>query len=84
MDIWTWEPEKRDELEKRLSEEKSFEGIREHGRWFDLTGNRSFCLYEVEDPKVLLEANDYWTDLAKCESVPVMEVEEIMKLPPKS
>ena len=37
MDIWTWESEKRDELEKRLSDEKSFEGIREHGRWFDLT-----------------------------------------------
>jgi hypothetical protein len=60
------------------------EGIREHGYWIDLTGNRAFYLYEVEDPKVLLAANDYWTDVAKCESVPVMEAEEVSKLMSKA
>jgi hypothetical protein len=39
-----------------------------------------FLLYEVEDPKVLLAANYYWTDLAKVESVSVMEAEEVSKL----
>ena len=80
MDIWTWEPEKRDEVEKRAAEWKCPEGIREHGHWIDLTGNRAFYLYEVEDPKVLLAANDYLTDIAKCESVPVMDAEEVKKL----
>ena len=50
MDIWTQEPEKRAEVEK----------------------------------KVLLAANDYWTDIAKCESVPVMDAEEVSKLMSKA
>ena len=84
MDIWTWEPEKRDEMVKRAAEWKCPTGMKELGYWVDLTGNRVFSLYEVEDPAVLLEANNYWTDIAKCESVPVMEMEEVMKLMPKS
>jgi len=80
MDIWTWEPEKRDEVGKRAAEMECPEGIRERGYWIDITGNRAFYLYEVEDPKVLLEANDYLNDIAKCESVPVMEYEEIHDL----
>ena len=34
--------------------------------------------------KVLLAANDYWTDIANCESVPVMEAEEVSKLMSKA
>ena len=83
MDIWTWEPEKRDEVAKRAAEWKCPEGMTELGSWIDLTGNRAFYLYDVEDPKVLLAANDYWTDIAKCDSVPVMESEEALKLQPK-
>jgi len=83
MDIWTWEPERRNEMEKRWAEWKYPEGIKVIGEWLDLTGNRFFLLYVVEDPKVLLEANYYWTDLAKVESVPVMEFGEVSKLLPK-
>ena len=84
MDIWTWEPEKRDEVAKRAAEWKCPEGIKVIGEWFDLTGHRAFYLYEVEDSKVLLAANDYWTDIAKCESVPVMDIEEVKKLMSKA
>ncbi|NYT09479.1 MAG: DUF3303 domain-containing protein [Methanosarcinales archaeon] len=80
MDIWTWEPEKRDEVCKRFAEWRCPEGMKEHGYWIDLTGNRVFYLYEVEDSKVLLVANMYWTDIAKCESVPVMEAEEASRI----
>jgi hypothetical protein len=55
----------------------------ELGYWVDLTGNRAFFLYKVEDPKVLLAANYYWTDIAKVDSVPVMEFEEVSKRLPK-
>lgn len=47
--------------------------------WLDLTGGRVFLLYEVDDP-VMLAANSNWTDIARVETVPVMEVEEAMKL----
>ena len=80
MDIWTWEPEKRDEMAKRAAEWKCPAGMKVLGSWVDLTGNRVFYLYEVEDPKVLLAANTYWTDIATCESVPVMAMEDFMKL----
>jgi len=48
--------------------------------WLDLTGGRVFLLYEVNDPGVLLAANANWTDIAKVETVPVIDVEEAMKL----
>ena len=80
MDTWTWKPENRDEVEKRAAEWKCPEGIKEHGYWIDLTGNRLFFLYEVDDPKVILAANEIWTDIAEVDSVPVMEMEEVMKL----
>ena len=80
MDIWTWEPEKRDEMTKRAAEWKCPVGIKELGSWHDLTGNRTFYLYEAEDPAVLLATNSYWTDIASCESVPVMAMEDVMKL----
>lgn len=41
MDIWTWEPDKRDEIEKRAMEWKFPEGIIERGYWIDL---RKMCL----------------------------------------
>ena len=80
MDIWTWEPDKRDEIERRASEWKFPEGIKELGYWLDLTDRHAFCLYEVEDPKVLLGANHYWTDIAKVKSFPVMEMKDVMEL----
>lgn len=80
MDIWTWKPEKRDEAEKRGMEWECPEGMKELGSWVDLTGNRTFFLYEVDDPKVILAANEYMTDIAEVDSVPVMEMEEVMKL----
>ncbi len=80
MDIWTWEPDKRDEIVRRASEFKVPEGIKEHGYWVDLTGRHVFYLYEVEDPKVLMEANYFWTDIAKVKSFPVMDIKGVMEL----
>ena len=80
MDTWTWKPGNIDEVEKRAAEWKCPEGIKEHGHWLDLTGNRTFFLYEVDDLKVILAANEIWTDIAEVDSVPVMEMEEVMKL----
>jgi hypothetical protein len=71
---------KRDEVEKRAVEWKCPDGMKELGSWCNLTGNRTFYLSEVENPNVLLAANTYWTGIAQSESVPVLEMEEIMKL----
>ncbi len=80
MDIWTWEPEKRQEVQKRWSEFKYPEDIKLVGEWLDLTGNRFFVLYEVDDPKIMLSVNDMWLDIAKVDSVPVMEAKEAAEM----
>ncbi len=83
MDVWTWEPENRDEVERRATEWKCPEGMTVLGEWVDLTGRRVFLLYEVENTGIMMAANHNWTDIAKVETTPVMTIEEVMKLMPK-
>ena len=83
MSIFTWEPEKMDEAVKRRATEKIPEGYKMIGEWTDLGSNRAFRLFEVADPKVILQVNFAWNDLGNVELVPVMETEEALKLLPK-
>ena len=80
MEIVTWKPDKRDEVERRAAEWKCPEGITERGYWVDLTGRRVFYLYETDDPKAILEASHYWTDIVKIDTFQVMEAKEAMEL----
>ena len=82
--ISTWEPEKRDEVDKRAAAmAKIPEGIKLIGSWVDLGGCRDFEVFEVTDPKAVIEACFAWNDLCKFEIVPIMETEEAVKLIPK-
>jgi len=83
MAIFTWEPEKTDEVVKRRAKEKIPEGIKMVGEWNDLGRGRVFRLFEAVDPKVILAMSFTWEDLGKAEIVPVMETEEVLKLMPK-
>jgi len=80
MDIVTWEPDKRDEVEKRAADWECPEGMTERGYWLDVSGNRVLYLYETDDPKVILEANHYWTDIVKIDSFQVMDAKDVMEL----
>ncbi len=80
MDVWTWEPEKREEVVKRWSEYKYPKEVKLIGEWLDLTGNRIFVLHEADDPKVILEANSCWLDIARVDSVPVMKAKEVAEI----
>ncbi len=83
MTIFTWDPERSDEVSKRRATEKVTEGIRIVGEWVDLQGGRVFRLSETDDPKAFLAESFAWSDLGWIESAPVMESEEVMKLLPK-
>ena len=83
MAIFTWEPEKTDEVVKRRAAEEIPEGYKMIGEWTDLGSNRVFRLFEVADPKVILAASFAWNDLGNVELAPVMEEEEALKLLPK-
>ena len=84
--IFTYKPEKRDEVIKRRLEIGTGlpQGLKSIGEWTDLTGGRNFTLTEgPDDAKLLLAAIMAWDDLGEFDNVPVMEVEEALKLVPK-
>lgn len=75
-------PDKRDEVERRAMEWRSPEGITERGYWVDLSGRRVFYLYETDDPKAILEANHYWSDIVKIYTFQLMDAKEAMECMP--
>ena len=85
MSIFTYEPEKRDEVIKRRAEKGAMipEGMKVLGEWSDTSGGRVFRLVEMDDPKVGLAATLAWSDLGKIEIVPVLATEESMKVATK-
>jgi hypothetical protein len=86
MTIFTWEPEKTDEVGKRRLEtvgKPPPKGVKELGRWAQISGGRSFVLSDVSDPKAYVEALRPWRDLGKFEVIPVLEGEKMVKLIPK-
>ena len=82
MNILTWDPEKRDEVIKRVKEKGLVhEGIKVLGTWADLNGGRCFQLSEEpDDPKLGIKANFTWNDILRIETVPVLEAGELLKL----
>jgi len=85
MSIFTYEPEKRDEVIKRRAEKGAMipEGMKVLGEWSDTSGGRVFRLVEMDDPKVGLAASLAWSDLGKIEIVPVMATEESIQVATK-
>ena len=82
MTIFTWEPDKRNEVIKRRSEKGGMipQGMKLLGEWTDISGGRVFRLVDLEDPKAGLQAVLAWSDLGKIEMFPVIETEASMKI----
>jgi hypothetical protein len=82
MNVYTFEPEKRDEVIKRRAEKGSMapQGMKTISEWTNITGGRVFRLVELDDPRVMLASATSWDDIGKIESFPVMQTEEVMKL----
>lgn len=82
MSIYTYEPEKRNEIIKRRLERGTgaAPGVKVVGEWIALAGHRGFMIFEAQDPKAVMATTLVWSDLLRFESVPVMEAEEVMKL----
>ena len=80
MNIITWESSETQAVIKRRAEEKIPEGVKVIGEWVSIGGCRAYRLVDVADPKLLLAMTSAWFGLGKKELVPVMGVEEMMKL----
>ena len=76
MVIFTFRPEKREEVTKRRSEEDTtYEGMTKIAEWHSAKTGRVFRLIEGGDLKTALEAFRTWSDLGRIEVVPVMKSE---------
>ena len=76
--IFTFSPEKREEVIKRRSEEDTYERMRQISEWYSAETGRAFRLIEGGDLKATLEAFRTWGGLGKIEVVPVIKSEELI------
>ena len=84
MTIFTYSPERRDEVIKRRIEKGSMipGGMKSLGEWSDIGGGRVFRLIDVltDDPTIALAGTRAWSDLGEIELVPVIDTEQGMKV----
>lgn len=78
--ILTWEPDKRNEIIKRRSEQGAMraEGIKLIGEWVDVGGGRDVIVYEADDTRAMLTTALAWDDIMKFETFVAMDAEEVM------
>ncbi|UCE53275.1 MAG: DUF3303 family protein [Desulfobacterales bacterium] len=79
MGITTWTPEQRNEVVKRAKEKGSMtpEGLKLINEWIDVTGGRTFALFEANNSNDILKWIYAWSDIIKFEATPVMESEKV-------
>lgn len=80
MSIYTYEPDKRDEVLRRRAEGLfTPEGAKFLGQWSSTTGGRAFTLFEVDSGLAAAKWAQAWNDLGKFEIYPVVETDQLMK-----
>jgi hypothetical protein len=80
INVCTWEPENRNEMIRRRTENGSMvpEGVKVIGEWGG--GHYFIRVYEAEDINAVLLSNLPWTDIMRIETYPAFAAEEVLKL----
>lgn len=80
--IFEHSPENRDKLIDKFIKKGLMmpEGIKVVGMWKSIGGGRGFSIYETNDPAALAKLGHEWNDLGKGEVIPIMEIDEYIKL----
>jgi hypothetical protein len=81
MSIFTFDAANREAIikEHALGDIIVPEGVQVRMEVVDLSKNRVYRIFEVTDPKAILEVNLAWSELACIETFPVMETEEVLE-----
>ena len=80
MNIFKWEPDKRDEVRKRREDGiLAPAGVKCLGQWTDAQGGRSITLFDCNDSMALIQWARVWSDLGKSDVFPVVDTEELYK-----
>jgi hypothetical protein len=78
MVIFTFKPEKKDDVLKRSAEEDTIIDVKNIGEWCSVETGRIFRVVEGGNLGSTLEALRTWGHLGKIEVVPVKKVEEVI------
>jgi hypothetical protein len=79
--VYTWEPERRNDVIKRRVEKGPLlaDEAKVIGEWSAIAGGKTFRLVEITDALAALAASRAWTDLGKAEMIPVIATEEALR-----
>lgn len=83
MDIITWEPKDSWKIAELYSNYEYPKGIKVIDEWTDLTGYRTFVIYESDDEKTYAASVLPFIGMCKFETFPVMKLDKFMQLAQK-
>jgi len=82
MAINEYDSENKDAMSERFNEKGLMlpEGVKEIGLWSQVTGARTFGVFETDDPAALVKFANEWNDLGVMELIPIMDSREVKKI----
>ncbi|HII80096.1 MAG TPA: hypothetical protein HA261_06835 [Methanosarcina sp.] len=80
MDIITWEPKDSLKVAEFYANYEYPKGIKVIDEWTDLTGYRTFVIYETDDEKTYAASVFPFIGLCRFETFPVMKMDKFMQL----
>lgn len=83
MDIITWEPKDSMKVAEFYANYEYPKGIKVIDEWTDLTGYRTFIIYETDDEKTYAASVVPFMGLCRFETFPVMKLDKFMQLAQK-
>lgn len=83
MDIITWEPKDSLKVAELYANYEYPKGIKIIDEWTDLTGYRTFIIYETDDEKTYATSVFPFMGLCRFETFPVMKLDKFMQLAQK-
>ena len=83
MDIITWEPKDSLKVAELYENYEYPSGIKVIGEWTDLTGYRTFVIYETDDEKTYAASVLPFMGFFRFETFPIMKLDKFMELAQK-
>ena len=80
MDIITWEPKDSLKVAEFYANYESPKGIKLINEWTDLTGYRTFVIYETDDEKTYATSVLPFIGLCRFETFPIMKLDKFMQM----
>jgi len=79
ISVFTFSPEKRELVIKRRRQEGAMSRGKILAEWITIGGGRIFGVVDVDNPSLMLQAVQAWSDLGQTELIPIMTLEDALQ-----